>query len=84
MSFNPQDNTQMCVIGNNVYKMYRYSDGALKNFASLKQENFNLTSHTWLSDERVLVGTNRAELLLIQNGEIIHDHTLFDVKDGDG
>jgi len=84
VSFNPQDNTQLCVIGNNVYKMFRYSDGTLKNFASLKQENFHFTTHTWLGDERVLVGTNKAELLLIQNGEVIHEHTLFDVKESEG
>lgn len=83
VSFNPQDNTQLCVVGNNIYKMYRYLDGSLKNYLSLKQENHHFMSHAWLSDERVLVGNNKAEIFLIQNGEILIEHALFDVRESE-
>ncbi len=81
MSFNPQDNTQLCVIGDGLYKMFRYSDGTLKNYMSLKQDSVNFTSHAWLSDERVIAGNNKAQLFLIQNGEILMEYTLYDVKE---
>ncbi len=61
--------------------MYRYADGALKNYLSLKQDTQNFVSHAWLSDEKVIVGNNRAELFLIQNCEILAEYKIYDVKE---
>jgi cilia- and flagella-associated protein 57 len=30
ISFNPTDNTQLCVVGNGIFKLLRYSEGTLK------------------------------------------------------
>jgi hypothetical protein len=70
----------LCVIGNSIYKMFRYADGTLKNYSSLKQEAHNFTSHAWLTEERVLAGNDKAELFLIQNGEVLMEHKLYDTK----
>ncbi|XP_022105499.1 cilia- and flagella-associated protein 57-like [Acanthaster planci] len=70
VSFNPQDNTQLCVVGNGIFKLYRYSEGNLKQFAFQKMEPQNYLSHTWVSDERVIVGTDNAKLLLFEAGEL--------------
>lgn len=81
VSFNPQDNSQIVVVGNGCFKMYRYADGFLKNYLSLKQEAHNLVSHAWLNEERIIVGDNKAELFLIENCEIIAEYKLLDGKE---
>jgi WD40 repeat protein len=73
VSFNPQDNTQMCVVGHGLFKMFRYNDSTLKLSQSLKQENYNFTCHSWISDDRLLAGTDQGKLFVIQNGEILHE-----------
>lgn len=61
--------------------MYRYADGILKNIASLKQESHNFVSHTWLNEEKLIAGNDRAELFLIQNCEILMEYKLYDIKE---
>lgn len=61
--------------------MYRYADGVLKNYLSLKQEAQNFTTHSWLSEERLIVGNNKAELFLVQNCEILTEYKIYDIKD---
>ncbi len=78
VSFNPQDNSQICVVGNGLLKMYRYADGVLKNYLTLKQDMHNFMSHAWLPDERLVAGNNRAELFLIQNCEILAEYRLME------
>ena len=41
VSFNPQDNTQICVVGEKTYKLFRYSEGNLKQFAFMKGDPLN-------------------------------------------
>lgn len=73
VSFNPQDNTQICAIGHGLFKMFRYAESTLKQSQSLKQEHFNFTCHCWISDDRILAGTDQGKLFVIQNGEILHE-----------
>ena len=40
---------------------------------NLKQEHFNFTCHCWISDDRLLAGTDQGKLFVIQNGEILHE-----------
>ena len=49
VSFNPLDNTQVCVIGNHIFKLFRYIDGNLKHFGFQKMEPQHLLSHAWVS-----------------------------------
>jgi hypothetical protein len=39
ISFNPTDNTQLCVVGNGVFKLFRYSEGLLKPLTFPKVES---------------------------------------------
>lgn len=39
VSFNPHDNSQVCVVGNGVLKLLRYSEGSLKQIGFFKAEN---------------------------------------------
>uniref|UniRef100_A0A8K9XMZ8 EML-like second beta-propeller domain-containing protein n=1 Tax=Oncorhynchus mykiss TaxID=8022 RepID=A0A8K9XMZ8_ONCMY len=70
VSFNPQDNTQICVSGNGVFKLFRYAEGALKQSNFLKLESQNFLSHTWMSEERVIAGTETGRLLVFESGDL--------------
>ena len=75
-SFNPQDNTQLCVVGNGIFKNFRYSEGNLKAFNFQKMEPQNFLCHAWVSEERVVVGTDTGKLLLFENGEIKNEFNI--------
>ncbi|CAB4004810.1 cilia- and flagella-associated 57-like, partial [Paramuricea clavata] len=70
ISFNPQDNTQLCVVGQGIFKLFRYSEGNLKQFAFQKLDPQNFLSHAWLSDEKIVAGTDTGRLLLFESGEL--------------
>lgn len=70
VSFNPQDNTQLCVVGQGIFKLFRYSEGNLKQFAFQKLDPQNFLSHVWLSDEKIVAGTDTGRLLLFESGEL--------------
>ncbi|KAI8585396.1 WD40-repeat-containing domain protein [Geranomyces variabilis] len=71
VSFNPSDNTQVCVIGNGIFKLFRYQEGFLKLFSVQKLEPKNYLSHCWAADDRIIVGTEDAKILIFeQNGEL--------------
>ncbi|XP_042299839.1 cilia- and flagella-associated protein 57-like, partial [Sceloporus undulatus] len=70
VSFNPQDNTQVCVTGNGIFKLFRYTEGTLKQTNFLRGEAQNYLSHAWLSEEKVIVGTDTGKLLLFDSGDL--------------
>ncbi|KAH3831997.1 cilia- and flagella-associated protein 57-like [Dreissena polymorpha] len=76
VSFNPQDNTQLCVVGNGIFKNFRYSEGNLKVFNIQKVEPQNYLCHAWVSEERVIVGTDTGKLMLFEAGEMKHEFNL--------
>ncbi|XP_019645355.1 PREDICTED: cilia- and flagella-associated protein 57-like [Branchiostoma belcheri] len=84
VTFNPQDNTQICVVGNGIFKLFRYSEGNLKQFAFQKTEPQNYLSQAWVSDERVIVGTDNGRLLLFESGEMKSDFAVsMGTREGD-
>ncbi|KAL4237175.1 Cilia- and flagella-associated protein 57 [Mactra antiquata] len=76
VSFNPQDNTQLCVVGNGIFKNFRYSEGNLKTFNIQKVEPQNYLCHAWVSEERVIVGTDTGRLMLFEAGEMKHEFNI--------
>lgn len=76
VSFNPQDNTQLCVVGNGIFKNFRYSEGNLKTFNIQKVEPQNYLCHAWVSEERVIVGTDSGRLMLFEAGEMKHEFNI--------
>lgn len=82
VSFNPQDNTQLCVVGNGIFKHFRYHEGALKPFLNFqKMEAHNYLCHAWVSDERVVVGTDTGHLFLFEQGEAKNEFNPVQHKD---
>ncbi|XP_066570529.1 cilia- and flagella-associated protein 57-like [Amia ocellicauda] len=70
VSFNPQNNTQICVSGRGVFKLYHYAEGALKQSNSQKLDVGNVLSHAWLSDKQVILGTETGRLLMMEGGDL--------------
>ncbi|XP_071773803.2 cilia and flagella associated protein 57 [Centroberyx gerrardi] len=70
VSFNPHNNTQVCVSGTGVFKLFRYSEGALKQTSSPKVESVNLLCHAWMTEERAIAGTDTGRLLVFESGDL--------------
>uniref|UniRef100_A0A3Q3NES5 Cilia and flagella associated protein 57 n=1 Tax=Mastacembelus armatus TaxID=205130 RepID=A0A3Q3NES5_9TELE len=70
VSFNPYNNMQVCVSGTGVLKLFRYSEGALKQSSFSKVETITLLCHTWMSEERVIAGTDSGRLLVFESGDL--------------
>ncbi|NXQ57490.1 CFA57 protein, partial [Anthoscopus minutus] len=70
VSFNPQDNTQVCITGNGFFKLFKYSEGYLKQMNLQRGEPENYLCHAWLSEEEVICGTDTGKLTLFETGEL--------------
>lgn len=69
VSFNPQDNTQVCVTGNGMFKLLHFAEGTLKQTNFQRGEPQNYLAHTWVSDDRIIVGTDTGKLFLFESGD---------------
>ncbi|KAF0035418.1 hypothetical protein F2P81_013176 [Scophthalmus maximus] len=70
VSFNPHNNTQLCVSGTGLFKMFRYTEGALKQSSFPKVETMGFLCHTWVTAERVIAGTDAGRLLVFESGDL--------------
>uniref|UniRef100_A0A3Q1GAX6 Cilia and flagella associated protein 57 n=1 Tax=Acanthochromis polyacanthus TaxID=80966 RepID=A0A3Q1GAX6_9TELE len=70
VSFNPYNNMQLCVSGSGVFKLFRYSEGALRQSSFAKVESVNFLCHAWMSEERVITGTDTGRLLVFESGDL--------------
>ncbi|XP_063795375.1 cilia- and flagella-associated protein 57 [Pseudophryne corroboree] len=84
VSFNPHDNTQICVTANGVFKLFRYIEGNLKQTNFQKVEAQNFLCHTWLSEDRVICGTDNGKLCLWESGDLRWEHYISgeDIRPG--
>ncbi|KAM7099461.1 cilia- and flagella-associated protein 57 [Molossus nigricans] len=69
VSFSPQDNTQVCVTGNGMFKLLRFAEGTLKQTNFQRGEPQNYLAHTWVSDDKIVVGTDTGRLILFESGD---------------
>ena len=70
VTFNPQDNTHLCVTGNSIFKMFRYQEGTMKAVAVPKMESQNFLCQAWLSATQIVVGTDQNKVLLFDGAEL--------------
>ncbi|KAM3668616.1 cilia- and flagella-associated protein 57 [Ammospiza maritima maritima] len=76
VSFNPQDNTQVCITGNGYFKLFKYSEGYLKQMNLQRGEPENYLCHAWLSAEEVICGTDTGKLSLFETGDLRWEKSL--------
>nr|XP_055111383.1 cilia- and flagella-associated protein 57 isoform X5 [Symphalangus syndactylus] len=69
VSFSPQDNTQVCVTGNGMFKLLRFAEGTLKQTNFHRGEPQNYLAHTWVADDKIVVGTDTGKLFLFESGD---------------
>ncbi|XP_026709706.1 cilia- and flagella-associated protein 57 [Athene cunicularia] len=79
VSFSPQDNAQVCITGNGFFKLFKYSEGTLKQMNLQKGEPQNYLCHAWLSKEEVICGTDTGKLFLFETGKL-HWETSVECK----
>ncbi|NXC40825.1 CFA57 protein, partial [Penelope pileata] len=76
VSFNPQDNAQVCITGNGFFKLFKFSEGTLKQMNLQKGEPQNFLCHAWLSGEEIICGTDTGKLVLFETGELLWQKSL--------
>lgn len=69
VSFSPQDNTQVCITGNGMFKLLRFGEGTLKQTNFQRGEPQNYLAHTWVSEDKIVVGTDTGRLFLFESGD---------------
>eukprot|EP00927_Polykrikos_kofoidii_P044410 TRINITY_DN38389_c0_g1_i1.p1 TRINITY_DN38389_c0_g1~~TRINITY_DN38389_c0_g1_i1.p1 ORF type:complete len:1288 (+),score=271.17 TRINITY_DN38389_c0_g1_i1:192-4055(+) len=74
-SFNPQDYTVACVIGDGVFKFFRLQEGQFKNMnipsqlSKLREAaNQNYVCHAWLHDDRLVICSESGDIHLFDSG----------------
>ncbi|RKO90756.1 hypothetical protein BDK51DRAFT_37886 [Blyttiomyces helicus] len=72
MSCNPFDvaNTQICVTGNNLFRIYRHVEGTFKLITNQKPDK-NLLCHAWVNETRLVAGTEDAKILIFESGDLV-------------
>ncbi|KNE58616.1 hypothetical protein AMAG_18279 [Allomyces macrogynus ATCC 38327] len=72
ISFNPFEKNvpQIAVVGQNVFRIYRFTEGTLKPMTFQKTDYRNNMNHAWLSSERIAVSTDESKLLIYENAEL--------------
>ena len=74
ISFNPQDNTQICAVGHGIFKLLRYNEGSLKQFAFQKTEPLKYLCHAWVSEDRLLLGAQSGKVQLYEVGDLKQEY----------
>eukprot|EP00435_Cladocopium_sp_Y103_P054490 s1205_g17.t1 len=65
-SFNPTDSSIVCVIGDGILKFMQLKDG-FKTLPVAPAKLQSFMCHTWLHDDKMLVGADNGDLLLFDN-----------------
>ncbi|XP_066926478.1 cilia- and flagella-associated protein 57-like [Clytia hemisphaerica] len=79
VTFNPNDNTHVCVTGHGIFKLFRYSENNLKQFAFQKADlHRHYLCQSWLNEEKLLVGTDSGKVLLFEGGELKGDFPVIE------
>ncbi|ORZ39559.1 WD40-repeat-containing domain protein, partial [Catenaria anguillulae PL171] len=72
VSFNPFEKNLpvLCVVGNNIFRIYRFTEGTLKPLTFQKTDHRNNIAHAWLTPERIAVTTEDGKILIYENAEL--------------
>ncbi|XP_060758450.1 cilia- and flagella-associated protein 57-like [Neoarius graeffei] len=68
VSFNPKDNTQICVSGKYVFSSFKLENNSLNKTSSFSMDQENIVSHAWMAEDCIISGTESGKLLLMKDG----------------
>lgn len=66
----------MCIVGEKLFKLFRYSEGNLKQFAFMKTEPSSYLCLAWISEDRLVTGTTNGRIQLFEVGELKSEFSL--------
>ncbi|OON14126.1 hypothetical protein X801_10082 [Opisthorchis viverrini] len=67
-----------------IFRLYRYGDGNLKPYGLTKVEPQNFLCQDWVTEEKLVVGTEEGKWILLENGEPKFEYNVSSlVKPGD-
>jgi len=70
VSFCPWDSSVVLVIGRSILRMFRFSEGQLRQIQLIvRRESANFISHVWLPEDNLLIGTDSGDIMYIENFE---------------
>lgn len=70
VSFCPWDNNVILAIGKGIVRLFRIVEGQIRPVSiNVRRDQANFISHSWLWDEKLVLGTEGGEILLIENLE---------------
>jgi len=75
--FSVSENTHMSVVGDGVFKMYRYLDGVLRQYAMQKADFPHFVSHAWLTNDLVVCGTVNGRLVVMDSTDCKREYVIF-------
>ena len=58
------------MIGSSILRVYRYVENTLKLVNQIRTE-YKCVCHTWVSKNRIIIGTENEKILIYENGEFI-------------
>ena len=67
----------MSVVGEGVFKIYRYTDGVLRQFVLQKADFPHFVSHAWLTNDLLLAGTVTGRLIVMDSTDYKREYVIF-------
>ena len=80
VSFNPENDTRICTTGaRNLFQFWRYTNKAVHSapIVGLSKEECMYTCHVWLPENRLVAGTDKGLLVLVQACDVQSTHAAF-------
>ncbi|XP_069954050.1 cilia- and flagella-associated protein 57 isoform X2 [Cherax quadricarinatus] len=82
LSYHPEDNGVISVVGERVFKLFRLNDKLLKTWGYQGGQNHNCQCQEWADQHTLLVGTEAATVLLLEEGELRNEIHITDPELG--
>lgn len=72
ISIDPLESLRIVVSGSGLFRFYQYADGNLRPAGGLAQaQGYTFPCHCWVTQTRIIVGTDTGELALVEKGELV-------------
>ena len=72
VSINPNDATEICVIGETIFKVYRYAEGILRPIR-FNLPNRDYKVHTWIASSCIALGTAEGHIYIAHEGNLLQE-----------
>ncbi|XP_014667325.1 PREDICTED: cilia- and flagella-associated protein 57-like isoform X2 [Priapulus caudatus] len=78
VAFSPFDNTHIVVVGEGIFKLYKFTEGNIKQCHQAKASELqNFTALHWSPEDRIIVGTDNGRVMLFEEGEHKADYYIY-------